>query len=124
MIERETAVRIVEEQLEIDYPCESAGDRHRMVVLGATEHELVRIVGWPTEEYARTRDVRDLRNGDAPAHLVAVVTRELMGALQSGARRQDRWGRFARRRADGLTLLDAPRCTREPRATRLTESAA
>ncbi|MEV7119694.1 YrhB domain-containing protein [Kitasatospora griseola] len=66
MIEREAAVRIAEEQLEIDYLREPAGKRQRMVVLGVTEHELVWIVGWSTEEFARTRDRRYLVVGGGP----------------------------------------------------------
>jgi hypothetical protein len=57
VIEREAAVRAVEDQLERDYQqCRAAGvDAMRMAVVDVEEHELVWIVSWTSEEFVRTR---------------------------------------------------------------------
>ncbi|MEU9125727.1 YrhB domain-containing protein [Streptomyces sp. NPDC048506] len=58
MIEREAAVRAVEEQLERDYQQWRAVsvDAMRMAVVRVEEHELVWIVSRQSEEFARTRN--------------------------------------------------------------------
>ncbi|MFE4830775.1 YrhB domain-containing protein [Streptomyces sp. NPDC056672] len=58
MIEREAAVRTVEEQLESDYQQWRAvsTDAVRMAVVHVEEHELVWIVSWQSEQFARTRN--------------------------------------------------------------------
>ncbi|MFI5757701.1 YrhB domain-containing protein [Streptomyces sp. NPDC051569] len=68
MIEREAAVRIVEEELERDYQRElSAGlDPMRMAVAHVEEHELVWIVAWTSEEYLRTRNRDFMLAGNGP----------------------------------------------------------
>ncbi|MFE7788637.1 YrhB domain-containing protein [Streptomyces sp. NPDC057460] len=85
MIEREAAVRIVEEQLERDYQRElSTGlNPMRMAVAHVEQHELVWIVSWTSEKYLRTRnpDFRLAGNGpylidrvDGGLHQVGVVS--------------------------------------------------
>ncbi|MEU7576689.1 YrhB domain-containing protein [Streptomyces sp. NPDC041068] len=68
VIDREAAVRIVEEELEGPNQAWAAlgVDSMRMAVAGVEEHELVWIVYWQTEEYVRTgkRDV--MVAGNAP----------------------------------------------------------
>ncbi|WP_189892276.1 YrhB domain-containing protein [Streptomyces xantholiticus] len=56
MIERETAVRAVEEQLERDCQQRRAVsvDAMRMTVARVEEYELVWIVSWQSEEFPRT----------------------------------------------------------------------
>ncbi|WP_097970340.1 YrhB domain-containing protein [Streptomyces sp. gb14] len=68
MIERDTAVRIVEEELERDYRRElSAGlDPIRMAVSHTEQHELVWIVSWTSEEYLRTRNPDLMLAGNGP----------------------------------------------------------
>lgn len=68
MIERDTAVRIVEEELEHDYQRQlSAGlDPLRMAVSHTERHELVWIVSWTSEEYLRTLDPNLLLAGNGP----------------------------------------------------------
>ncbi len=68
MIEREAAVRIVEEQLERDYQRElSAGlDPMRMAVAHVKQHELVWIVSWTSERYLRTRNPHFMLAGNGP----------------------------------------------------------
>ncbi|MFJ6609938.1 YrhB domain-containing protein [Streptomyces sp. NPDC091289] len=68
MIERDTAVRIVEEELERAYQRElSAGlDPMRMAVSHTEQHELVWIVSWTSEEYLRTRNPDLLLAGNGP----------------------------------------------------------
>ncbi|MFF6983579.1 YrhB domain-containing protein [Streptomyces sp. NPDC008343] len=58
MIEREAAVRAVEDQLERDYQQWRAVsvDAMRMAVVRVVKHELVWIVSWQSEEFARTRN--------------------------------------------------------------------
>ncbi|MEU1200337.1 YrhB domain-containing protein [Streptomyces sp. NPDC005813] len=68
MIEREAAVRTVEAQLERDYRqwrAESV-DAMRMAVVDVEEHELVWIVSWQSEEFARTRNPEYMLAGNGP----------------------------------------------------------
>ncbi|MFI8076236.1 YrhB domain-containing protein [Streptomyces sp. NPDC086033] len=68
MIEREAAVRAVEEQLERDYQqwrAESV-DAVRMAVVLVEEHELVWIVFWQSEEFVRTRNRGHMLIGNGP----------------------------------------------------------
>ncbi|MFF3358188.1 YrhB family protein [Streptomyces sp. NPDC002917] len=68
MIEREAAVRAVEEQLERDYEqWRAVGvDAMRMAVVRVEEHELVWIVSWQSEEFVRTRNSRYMLVGNGP----------------------------------------------------------
>ncbi|MFG3137086.1 YrhB domain-containing protein [Streptomyces sp. NPDC048211] len=68
MIEREAAVRAVEEQLERDYQrWRAAGaDALRMAVVDVEEHELVWIVSWTSEEFVRTRNPEFMLAGNGP----------------------------------------------------------
>ena len=68
MIEREAAVRAVEEQLERDYQKWQAvsADAVRMVVVRVEEHELVWVVSWQSEEYVRTRNSSHALIGNGP----------------------------------------------------------
>ncbi|MFF0390088.1 YrhB domain-containing protein [Kitasatospora sp. NPDC004615] len=75
MIERETAIRVVEEQLESEYRRQPVAGRQRMVVTGAAEHELVWIVGYTSEEFARTGD---------PAHMPGGCGLYLVDRLDGG----------------------------------------
>ncbi|WP_329438208.1 YrhB domain-containing protein [Streptomyces canus] len=71
MIEREAAVRAVEEQLERDYQQWRAvsADAARMAVVCVEEHELVWIISWQSEEFVRTRKPEHMLIGNGP-HLV------------------------------------------------------
>ncbi|MFF8609521.1 YrhB domain-containing protein [Streptomyces sp. NPDC015346] len=68
MIDRETAVQIVEEQLERDYETDRSvrPDPMLMAVAGVEEHELVWIVSWTSEEYLRTRNPDFMVVGNGP----------------------------------------------------------
>lgn len=68
MIEREAAVRAVEEQLERDYQHWRAAsvDAMRMAVVSVEEHDLVWIVSWQSEEFVRTRNSRYMLVGNGP----------------------------------------------------------
>jgi hypothetical protein len=68
VIEREAAVRAVEEQLERDYRQWRAvsADAMRMAVVHVEEHELVWIVYWQSEEFVRTRDQGHMLVGNGP----------------------------------------------------------
>jgi hypothetical protein len=68
VIEREAAVRAVEEQLERDYQkWRAAGvDALRMAVVDVEEHELVWIVYWTSEEFVRTRNSEFMLAGNGP----------------------------------------------------------
>ncbi|MFE7623116.1 YrhB domain-containing protein [Streptomyces sp. NPDC057509] len=68
MIEREAAVRIVEEQLERDYRKWRAVDvgAVRTAVVQVEEHELVWIVSWQSVEFVRTRNLRSMLIGNGP----------------------------------------------------------
>ncbi|WP_411576528.1 YrhB domain-containing protein [Streptomyces mutabilis] len=68
MIEREAAVRAVEDQLERDYQqWRAAGaDALRMAVVDVEEHELVWIVSWTSERFVRTRNPEFMLGGNGP----------------------------------------------------------
>ncbi|WP_405550094.1 YrhB domain-containing protein [Streptomyces microflavus] len=68
MIERETALRIVEEELDRENQKWTAigVDPLRTTVLHAEEHELVWKVYWQSEEYARTRNPHAMLIGHGP----------------------------------------------------------
>lgn len=68
VIEREAAVRAVEEQLERDYQRWRATgvDAMRMTVIDVEEHELVWIVSWTSEEFVRTRNPAFMLAGNGP----------------------------------------------------------
>ncbi|MFF8837534.1 YrhB domain-containing protein [Streptomyces sp. NPDC015130] len=68
MIEREVAVRIVEEELDRENQKRAAlgVDPMRATVLYVDEHELVWKVYWQSEEYARTRDPAAMLAGHGP----------------------------------------------------------
>ncbi|MEU3843812.1 YrhB domain-containing protein [Streptomyces sp. NPDC028635] len=68
MIERETAVRAVEEQLERDYQQWRAmsADAMRMAVVRVKEHELVWIVSWQSKDFIRTRNSKYALDGNGP----------------------------------------------------------
>ncbi|MFJ8596802.1 YrhB family protein [Streptomyces sp. NPDC093598] len=68
MIEREAAVRAVQEQLERDYQRWRAGGAEalRMAVVDVEEHELVWIVYWTSERFVRTRDPEFMLAGNGP----------------------------------------------------------
>ncbi|MEU8702465.1 YrhB domain-containing protein [Streptomyces sp. NPDC048680] len=68
MIDRETAVQIVEEQLERDYETDRSvrPDPMLMAVAEVEEHELVWIVSWTSEEYLRTRNPDFALAGNGP----------------------------------------------------------
>ncbi|MEU9337052.1 YrhB domain-containing protein [Streptomyces sp. NPDC048290] len=68
VIEREAAVRAVEEQLERDYQQWLAVGvgAVRMVVVDVEEHELVWIVFWNSAEFARTRNPAFMLVGNGP----------------------------------------------------------
>ncbi|MEU3393112.1 YrhB family protein [Streptomyces albidoflavus] len=67
-IGREAAVRAVEEHLGREYRQRRAAeaDTMPMVVTGVEEHELVWIVSWTSEAFARTGDPRFLVLGNGP----------------------------------------------------------
>lgn len=68
MIDRETAVRIVEAQLERDDEADRSvrPDAMPMAVADVKEHELVWIVSWTSERYLRTRDPDFMVVGNGP----------------------------------------------------------
>ncbi|WP_030542459.1 YrhB domain-containing protein [Streptomyces albus] len=68
MIEREAAVRAVEDQLERDYQQWRAvsADAVRMAVVRIMEHELVWIVSWQSEDFVRTRNSTYALVGNGP----------------------------------------------------------
>ncbi|MFF9691048.1 YrhB domain-containing protein [Streptomyces sp. NPDC014623] len=68
MIEREAAVRAVEDQLERDYQQWRAvsADSVKMVVVRVEEHELVWIVSWQSEDFVRARNSKYALVGNGP----------------------------------------------------------
>ncbi|MFB8773160.1 YrhB domain-containing protein [Streptomyces broussonetiae] len=68
MIEREAAVRAVEDQLERDFQRWRATgvDAMRMAVADVEEHELVWIVSWTSEEFIRTGNPEFMLAGNGP----------------------------------------------------------
>ncbi|MFE2944942.1 YrhB domain-containing protein [Streptomyces sp. NPDC059255] len=107
MIEREAAVRAVEEQLERDYQEWRAVDAaaKRMGVVHVEEHELVWIVSWQSEEFARTRDWSSMLIGNGP-YLVDRVDGALhhIGVISSAS---GAWEADYRARIRGLPVRTA-----------------
>lgn len=68
VIERESAVQAVEEQLERDYQSWRATgvDAMRMAVVHVEQHELVWIISWQSEEFVRTRNSEFMLVGNGP----------------------------------------------------------
>jgi hypothetical protein len=68
VIEREAAVRAVEDQLERAYQQWRAvsADAVRMAVVCVEEHELVWIVSWQSEDFVRTRNSKYALIGNGP----------------------------------------------------------
>ncbi|MFF7339871.1 YrhB domain-containing protein [Streptomyces sp. NPDC008163] len=99
MIEREEAVRLVEEQLEREHRAWLAKgvEQPAVAVAGAEEHELVWIVSWQSVDYLRTGDFAHLLIGVGP-YLVDRVDGSLhrIGAVSavSGAWQDDYRGRI------------------------------
>lgn len=83
MIEREAAVRAVEEQLERDYQQWRAvsADAVRMAVVRVKEHELVWIASWQSTEFVRTQNSRYMLVGNGP-YLVDWTTNVLGRELE------------------------------------------
>ncbi|MFI1930595.1 YrhB domain-containing protein [Streptomyces sp. NPDC020330] len=107
MIERDAAVRTVEEELERDYQRQlSAGlNPMRMAVSDVERHELVWIVFWTSEEYLRTRDPNLMLAGNGP-YLVDRVDGSLhwIGVVASVT---DAWEADYRSRIRGQTTRTA-----------------
>ncbi|MGW1671272.1 YrhB domain-containing protein [Streptomyces sp. NPDC002324] len=107
MIDREAAVRVVEEQLSRDYREWLAADDRamRMAVVRVREHELAWIVSWQSEEFVRTRNTASMLIGNGP-YLVDRVD----GALhQIGvvAAKSGEWEADYRARIRGLPVRTA-----------------
>ncbi|MEU4039921.1 YrhB domain-containing protein [Streptomyces collinus] len=111
MIERETAVRIVEEELDRENQKWAARGVApiRTTVLHVEEHELVWKVYWQSEEYARTRDPATMLVGHGPylvdridggLHQIGVVS-EIEGAWEADYRVRIR-GQAVRTSVDDL----------------------
>ncbi|MFD7865670.1 YrhB domain-containing protein [Streptomyces sp. NPDC059783] len=68
MIERDAAVRIVEQELERDYQRDLAAGLEpiRMAVARVERHELAWVISWTSEEYLRTRNPRFRLAGNGP----------------------------------------------------------
>ncbi|WP_405526658.1 YrhB family protein [Streptomyces avidinii] len=68
MVGRDSAIRIVEEELDRDYRRELAIglDPIRTAIVQALRHELVWIVSWTSEEYLRTRKPSSALVGNGP----------------------------------------------------------
>ncbi|MFF4421010.1 YrhB domain-containing protein [Streptomyces sp. NPDC001549] len=68
MIERDDAVRMVEEQLERDHQrgLPAGAEPMRMAVSHVERHELAWIVSWTSEEYLRTRNPDYMPGGNGP----------------------------------------------------------
>ncbi|MFF2775495.1 YrhB domain-containing protein [Streptomyces sp. NPDC058052] len=111
MIERDAAVRTVEEELARDHRRESALGLTplRMAVSSVRRHELVWIVCWTTEEYLRSRDPGSALVGNGPylvdrvdgsLHQIGVVAAKT-GAWEADYRARIR-GEAARTAVDDL----------------------
>ncbi|MFD3658432.1 YrhB domain-containing protein [Streptomyces sp. NPDC058620] len=87
MIEREAAVRAVEEQLERDYQTWRAGGAEalRTAVVDVEEHELVWIVYWTSEEFMRTRNPEFMLAGNGPYLVDRVDGGGCLYVLRQGA---------------------------------------
>ncbi|MFI8185962.1 YrhB domain-containing protein [Actinacidiphila glaucinigra] len=107
MIERETAVRIVEEDLEREDHKWAATNPHavRTAVSGVDEHELVWIVYWQAAEYVRTGNRRYALAGNGP-YLVDRVDGSLhrIGVVSSAG---GHWEADYRARIRGLPVRTA-----------------
>ncbi|MGW4386506.1 YrhB domain-containing protein [Streptomyces sp. NPDC004685] len=107
MIEREAAVRAVEEQLERDYQQWRAVsvDAMRMAVVHVEVHELVWIVSWQSEEFVRTRNSKYALIGNGPY----LVDRVDGGLHQIGvvAAKTGKWEADYRTRIRGLPVRTA-----------------
>ncbi|MFB7512944.1 YrhB domain-containing protein [Streptomyces sp. NPDC056144] len=69
MIERDDAIRIVEEHLEHDHQAWAAAEAEQLprnVIAGVVEHELVWKIYVQSEEYARTRNAAAMLVGHGP----------------------------------------------------------
>ncbi|MEU6241081.1 YrhB domain-containing protein [Streptomyces sp. NPDC047024] len=107
MIERDAAIRIVEEQLEREDQRSRAigNDATRTVVTHVEEHELVWIVSWQSEEFVRTRNVRSMLVGAGP-YLVDRLDGGLH-AIGAVAARTGEWEADYRARIRGLPVRTA-----------------
>ncbi|MFF8811596.1 YrhB domain-containing protein [Streptomyces pactum] len=109
MIEREAAVRAVEEQVERDQQRWRAlgVDATRTVVVHVEEHELVWIVSWQSEEYARTGNLWHMLIGNGP-YLVDRVDGRLyqIGAVSAASREWEADYRARIRRLPVRTAVD------------------
>ncbi|MER8119835.1 YrhB domain-containing protein [Streptomyces sp. NPDC094031] len=107
MVEREAAVRIVEDELAREDRKWSALGVHttRTVVTGVEEHELVWIVRWQSEAFARTGDPGDMLVGSGP-YLVDRVDGSLhsIGVLSA---KGGEWEDDYRARVRGLPVRTA-----------------
>ncbi|MFF1459609.1 YrhB domain-containing protein [Streptomyces sp. NPDC058330] len=107
MIDREAAVRIVEEQLELDHQkaLSRCQDPMRMAVAHVEEHELVWIVSWTSEACLRTRDPAFMPAGNGP-YLVDRVDGSLheIGAVSAVT---DGWQEDYRGRIPGQAVRTA-----------------
>ncbi|WP_333736990.1 YrhB domain-containing protein [Streptomyces sp. IBSBF 2806] len=108
MIEREAAVRAVEEQLEREYQQWRAvsAEAVRMAVVRVKEHELVWIVSWQSEDFVRTRNSKYALFGNGP-YLVDRVDGGLhqIGVVSAVT---GEWEADYRARIRGLTTLTCP----------------
>jgi hypothetical protein len=111
VIERDSAVQIVEEELDREYQRElSVGlDPMRMAVSHVEQHELVWIVSWTSEEYLRTRNPDFMLAGNGPylvdrvdgsLHQIGVVS-AVTGAWEADYRARVR-GQVTRTTVDDL----------------------
>ncbi|MFB7708802.1 YrhB domain-containing protein [Streptomyces sp. NPDC056105] len=107
MIEREAAVRAVEEQLERDYRqwCAVSVDAMRMAVVHVEVHELVWIVSWQSEAFVRTRNSKYALVGNGP-YLVDRVDGRLhqIGVVSA---KTGKWETDYRTRIRGLPVRTA-----------------
>ena len=107
MIDRETAVRIVEDELERERRAwaERGVDTVPVAVAGVREHELVWLVSVQSEEYLRTSDWRHMLGGGGP-YLVDRVDGGLhrIGSLSSAT---GAWDADYRSRIRGLAQRTA-----------------
>ncbi|MFC8920440.1 YrhB domain-containing protein [Streptomyces sp. NPDC057116] len=107
MIERDDAVRIVEEELERDYRERllEGRDPRRLAVVAAEPHELAWIVSWTSREYLHTGDSACALVGNGP-YLVDRVDGSLhrIGVLSA---REGAWEADYRRRVRGEVVRTA-----------------
>ncbi|MGW5058606.1 YrhB domain-containing protein [Streptomyces sp. NPDC004096] len=107
MIERDAAVRAVEEQLERDYQQwrDVSADAVRMAVVHVEAHELVWIVSWQSEEFVRTGNLKYALIGNGPY----LVDRVDGGLHQIGvvSAKTGEWEAHYRARIRGLPVRTA-----------------